>query len=44
MTILVENPTEEGLAIRAANNILKWYFNRKIKIKCKTKIYSKALY
>lgn len=27
MTILVENPTEEGLAIRAANNILKWYFN-----------------
>ena len=28
MTILVENPTEEGLAIRVANNILKWYFSR----------------
>lgn len=28
MTILVENPTEEGLAIRAANNFLKWYFTR----------------
>src|SRR3989344_1098095 len=28
MTILVENPTEEGLAIRTAHNILKWYFTR----------------
>jgi len=28
MTILVENPTAEGLAIRAANNILKWYFGQ----------------
>ncbi len=28
MTILVENPTDESLAIRAANNILKWYFTR----------------
>lgn len=28
MTILVENPTSEGLAIRAANNILKWYFSK----------------
>jgi penicillin-binding protein 2 len=28
MTILVENPMVEGLAIRAANNILKWYFTR----------------
>lgn len=28
MTILVENPTAEGLAIRVANNVLKWYFIR----------------
>lgn len=28
MTILVENPTGEGLAIRAANEILKWYFSQ----------------
>ena len=28
MTILVENPTTEGLAIRTANNVLKWYFTK----------------
>ena len=28
MTILVENPTGEGLAIRTANNVLKWYFGQ----------------
>lgn len=28
MTVLVENPTGEGLAVRTANNVLKWYFTR----------------
>jgi len=28
MTVLIENPTKEGLAIRTANNVLKWYFTR----------------
>jgi penicillin-binding protein 2 len=28
MTILIENPKGEGLAVRAANNVLKWYFSR----------------
>ncbi|OGM97490.1 MAG: hypothetical protein A2735_02030 [Candidatus Yanofskybacteria bacterium RIFCSPHIGHO2_01_FULL_41_21] len=28
MTILVENPIIDGLAIRTANNVLKWYFTR----------------
>lgn len=28
MTILVENPTGEGLAIVTANNVLKWYFSQ----------------
>ena len=28
MTILVENPTGEGLAVRTANNVLKWYFGQ----------------
>ncbi len=28
MTILVENPKGEGLAIVAANNVLKWYFGQ----------------
>jgi penicillin-binding protein 2 len=28
MTILVENPTTEGLAIRTANTVLKWYFGQ----------------
>ncbi len=28
MTVLVENPKGEGLAVRTANNVLKWYFTR----------------
>jgi penicillin-binding protein 2 len=28
MTVLVENPTSEGLAVRTANQVLKWYFTR----------------
>ncbi|MBP9822147.1 MAG: hypothetical protein KBC81_01730 [Candidatus Pacebacteria bacterium] len=28
MTILVENPKTEGLAVRTANNVLKWYFGQ----------------
>jgi penicillin-binding protein 2 len=28
MTVLVENPTIEGLAVRTAYNVLKWYFSR----------------